>query len=302
MICGKLCGMIGEKRKTTRSGYVITHIELKKINLEFNQIANDLINRGENNADGALARLMKYIEETSFIHDIVHSAIDGVNFDFKKCFPVLQGDRFNIPQDESHYIKAQYDYMKYIIDDQNNTSVRGEAHNYCFSTSSWDAMVQKFLKDAFKPMIDYIENSISLKMIDLEDYSTKVKPNIVQNIANNYGTANALGAGSIVSTNSTNVLTDNINALLSKIIPAIDDILEISNDDKESIKDDLESIQEQVNSLEPKKKRMEKALSGIKIFINNVATKATAALAVKAITDTDWNQLIQYIEQFINPV
>lgn len=282
---------------------MITYTELRKISLEFRRLSSNLLRSGREDSDVALARLMKYIEATTFIHDTVHNAIDSVDFDFKQCFLIEDTGwhGVNIPEDEYCHLKAQYDYMNFILGDEKK-SVGGEARQYPHSSKSWSEIIQEFLDTAVKPMIDYINDAISTEMIVIEEYEKKAPPSIVQNIGNNYGTLNAQGTGSIVSTNNTSVMINDINNLLSKIIPSIENIIDVTDDEKESIKDDLESIQEQVNSPEPKKSRMRKSLDGIKKFAQEFSMKLAVSLAAGAVTNADWNLLIQNIEQFIGQI
>ena len=276
---------------------MITYTELRKISLEFRRLSSNLLRSSREDSDVSLARFMKYIEVIPFIHDTIHNTIDNVDFDFRQCFVIEDTGwhRINIPEDEACHLKAQYDYMNFILS-EGKKSVSGEAIQYPHSSNHWNDIIQEFLDDAIKPMIDYINDAISTAMIDIEEQK-EMAPSIVQNIGNNYGTLNTQGSGSIVSTN--NAYIKSINELLSKIIPTIDDISEVSNADKESVKDDLESIKEQINSSEPKRSRIQKALAGIKSFVGNFTMKLAATLAVGTVTSTDWNLLIQGIEHFI---
>lgn len=280
-----------------------TYTELRKISLEFRRLSSNLLRSGRDDSDVALARLMKYIETTTFIHDTIHNAIDNIDFDFRQCF-LIDGSGWhgiNIPTDEYQHLKAQYDYMSFILSEPNK-SVSNEAFNYPHSSKSWSDIVQEFLDNAIKPLIDFINDAISTEMIIIEEYEKKTIPSIVQNIGHNYGTLNAQGTGSIVSTNNINVAIKEINELLSKIIPSIDNIADVSDDGRESIKDDLESIQEQINSPEPKKSRLRKSLAGIKKFTEEFSMKLAVSLAAGAVTSADWNLLIQNVEQFIGQI
>ena len=49
----------------------------------------------------------------------------------------------------------------------------------------------------------------------------------------------------------------------------------------------------------PKKNRIGKALAGIKKFVGNFSMNLAVTLAVGAVTGTDWNLLLQKIENFI---
>ena len=278
---------------------MITYAELRKISLEFRRLSSNLLRSDRENSDVSLARLMKYIETTPFIYETIHHAIDKVDFDFKDCFLIESTgwNGINIPEDEVCHLKAQYDYMNFILS-EDKRSVSNEAYHYPHSSEHWSDIIREFLDNAVKPMIDYINDAISAEMIVIEE-EKKMTPSIVQNIGSNYGTLNVQGSGRIVSTNKTSIMIDDINELLSKIHSAIDDITDVPDLDRESVKDDLDSIQEQINSPEPKRSRMQKALLGIKKFAKDFSMKLAVTLATGAVTGADWNLLIQKIEQFI---
>ena len=65
-------------------------------------------------------------------------------------------------------------------------------------------------------------------------------------------------------------------------------------------KDDLESVKEQINAPAPKKKRLQKAVDGIKKFFGDFSPQLAAALAAHAITTADWNAMITAIEGMIS--
>ena len=67
----------------------------------------------------------------------------------------------------------------------------------------------------------------------------------------------------------------------------------------ENVKDDLEMIQEQLKSDAPKKNRIGKALAGIKKFAGDFSMRLAVSLAAGAVTGTDWNMLLQQVENFI---
>lgn len=119
-----------------------TYTELRKISLEFRRLSSNLLRSGRDDSDVALARLMKYIETTTFIHDTIHNAIDNIDFDFRQCF-LIDGSGWhgiNIPTDEYQHLKAQYDYMSFILS-ESNKSVSNEAFNYPHSSKSWSDIV-----------------------------------------------------------------------------------------------------------------------------------------------------------------
>lgn len=275
-------------------------LELRKVSLSFRRVSSNLLNTDRDSADVCLTRFLKFIDDTPEISKIIHSAIDGIDYDFNNCFGINDyGRDCKIPVDEKEHLKAQYDFAHSIADDEKDNVLK-EAFKVYRSPNS--DKVREFISDYFKPMIDYINDAISTEMIILEESESKMNPSIIQHIGANYGTMNTQGTGSIVTTNNTNVVLNDINSLLSKILPSIDAIEDISDDDKESITDDLESIKEQVNAKEPKKSRLQKALANIKKFAGDFSMKLAVSLAVGAVTKVDWNLLIQNVEQFISQI
>ena len=158
-----------------------------------------------------------------------------------------------------------------------------------------------FLDIAFKPLIDFINDAISKEMILMEEQ----KPlGVTQNIGTVYGTVNQQGGGTINS--ETTVLAGNldqiaeIEKMIEKILPHLDDIPDIPKDAADDVKDDLESVKEQINAPAPKKKRLQKAIGGIKKFFGDFSPQLAAALAAHAITTTDWNAMIASVEKLIS--
>lgn len=274
-------------------------LELKKLSLSFRRISSNLLNSASDNADVNLIRFIDYIDKTEIIHDILHNAIDGIEFDFTECF-ISQYSYgrcgINIPVDVSEHLKAQYDYAKWIIGTEKVCVWNQTLQLYrSYSTDK----IQKFLCDCFKSMIDYINDELSsLIMIEEDEEKKNTQTSIYQKIEQNYGTINAQANGTIKSYNGiTNV--DNIISLIEKILASLPQLTNIDVDEIESVKDDLEVIQEQLSTEAPKKNRLSKALVGIKKFAGDFSMKLAVSLAAGAVTGTDWNMLIQQIESFI---
>lgn len=93
--------------------------------------------------------------------------------------------------------------------------------------------------------------------------------------------------------------TEKILDLLEKIIPSVDKIAGVPQSDLEDVKDDLLSVEEQISSLAPKKNRLQKALTGIKGFLEQISTKVAVTLAADGITKIDWELLVSKIEEYI---
>lgn len=58
--------------------------ELQLTSKDFRDYSSNLMNSNRENASVNLVRLMKYIEENPTIHEIVHTAIDNVDYDFNE--------------------------------------------------------------------------------------------------------------------------------------------------------------------------------------------------------------------------
>lgn len=274
---------------------MISKKELRSISLDFRRVSSNLLTTGHEQAGVSLARFYKYINETGWIYALLEPIITETNYDFQKCFMADdRGREFQIPVDEKEHIKAQYDYMHYIL--ENNVYIVGLAMRHCLGEKKFDNMVRTFFSDAFKPLIDFINDAISKEIILLEEEN---KQNMNVNIAANYGTANFQGSGVINSENIVNPISDEIICLIEKILPSLEYIKDVPVEQKESVQDDLESIQEQIASATPKKSRLQKALNGIKNFVIGFPKALAVNMATTAITNTDWTTLIEQIETFI---
>lgn len=273
---------------------MITHKELRSISLDFRRISSNLLTTGYEQADVALFRFYKYINETSWIYSLLEPIIIETDYDYRKCFMVNNGGgEFQIPADEKEHIKAQYDFMRYIIE-TDKVNILGLAMRHCMGENEFNRIVQKFFLDAFKPLIDYINDSISKEMILVESDAAPVFD------FENYGTANFQWTGTINSTNTVNLASGEIKQLIEKIMPSLECMNNVPDEERMSVKDDLESIQEQLVATAPKKSRMQKALRGIKEFVKSFPASLAVNVATTVIVNADWTSLIQQIELFIS--
>ena len=273
-------------------------LDLRKISLSFRRASSNLLNSDRDNAEVNLIRFVNFIDETPLLHKIIGEAINGVEFNFEECFITSDFGHLiiKIPVDEKKHLKAQYDYAKAMIVREDIT-IHSETMKAYRGIS--DDKYQAFLTDSLKPMIDYINDQISMEMILAED-SAKPVP-LVQNFGDNYGTFNNQSSGTINSQNTINMNKDILN-LIDRIVASLDNIKDISQEDIEYVKDDLESITEQINSSSPKKNRLQKALNGIKKFASDFTMKVGVSLATGAVTKMDWAQVIDLIENYINNI
>lgn len=278
----------------------MNYTELRKLSLEFRRLSSNLLCSNDDNADVNLSRFLKYINQSDFISNVINQKITGVEYDFRECFLIeTRGwSDFNIPTDEAQHIKAQYDYMVYINDTE-KVSVRNQALSYCWAENNISEMIQKFLDAAFKTFIDYINDQISMEMIVMdEERKNNIGNTFIQNIETVHGSANQQVNGII--NNYNNGDSDDILKLIDKILPSLSLISEVDSEEVDSVQDDLEMVQEQLKTKEPKKSRIRKALSGIKKFAKDFSMKLAVSVATNVVTGTDWNMLIQQLENFVN--
>ena len=264
--------------------------------MEFRRISSNLLTSNYDNVNVNLTRFKRFIDEKQFINKLLHKEIDNIEYDFRTCFH-FDGPDWNfmeIPIDERMHIRAQYDYITYIIEYDNCNVVR-HALSYPHSQNNVNQMIQNFVREAFKPLIDFLVDAITKEMIKAEEYKTHTAA-MVQNIGNVYGTAIQGNPGT--SINTTN-LTEN-EKLLELLSLAMQNInqFDAPEDLKKNFKDDLEIITEQINSQAPKKSRITKALEGMKKFISEFEMKIAVSVAANGVAEFDWSALIQYIEKY----
>jgi hypothetical protein len=278
----------------------MNRVELRKLSLEFRRLSSNLLNSTDDTADINLSRFLKFIDGNELISAFIKDKISGVDYDFKKCFCIEGSDwaGFNPPEDEACHIKAQYDYLMFINNDD-KISVRGQAMQYCWSSRKLNDIIQRFLDMAFKPLIDFINDQISMEMIVCDEEEKNMGGNTyIQNIGNVTGSANQQNSGVINTYNTIND-TGSMISLIDKLLASLPEIQGVDTEEIENVKDDLEMVQEQLKSGEPKKNRIGKALVGIKKFVGEFAMKLTVSLATGAVTGMDWSMLLQQLENFI---
>ncbi len=278
----------------------MNYTDLRKLSLEFRRLSSNLLNSTDDNADVNLSRFLRFINGNELISSILQEKIANTEFDFKECFDFEAHGwaGLYIPKDEESHLKAQYDYMTFI-DSTEKISVRNQAMRYCWSDKKINIIIQKFLDMAFKSLIDFINDQISMQMIIMdEERKTAYGNTFIQNIETVNGAANQQAEGVINNYNSSSDISC-ILELIDKIIPTISSLTFMDEAETENVKDDLEMIQEQLKSKEPKKNRLKKALSGIKTFIADLSTKVAVSVASGAIISTDWAELLQKLETFI---
>ena len=281
-------------------GGYMNRLELRKLSLEFRRLSSNLLNSTNDTADINLSRFLKFIDGNELISVIIQDKISGVDYDFKKCYAIGCSGwaDYNPPEDEACHIKAQYDYLNFI-NNENTVNVRSQAMNYCWSDKKINTIIQNFLDMAFKPLIDFINDQLSMEMIAYDEEEKAMGGNTyIQNIETVNGSASQQNSGVINTYNTTND-TSSMLELIDKLLASLPEIQGVDEVEIENVKDDLEMVQEQLKTDNPKKNRIGKALVGIKKFAGDFSMKLAVTLAAGAVTGADWGMLLQQLENFI---
>lgn len=190
-----------------------------------------------------------------------------------------------------------YDYANYIANSENE-SIEYQARRYPCSSKKWSEMIQNYLNDAIKPLIDFINDSISKEIILVQQEGNVVS--MTQNIETVNGNVVQQQRGKVNITNQTGIPGEDLKDLIEKIMASLPEIKDVDTDEIDSVKDDLESLQEQAKSPTPKKTRMQKALDGVQKFFSDFGMKVAVTVAAKTVTAQDWTALIQQAGLFIS--
>ena len=175
----------------------MNRLELRKLSLEFRRLSSNLLNSTDDTADINLSRFLKFINGNELISGIIQDKISGVDYDFKECYDIGSADwaDYTPPVDEACHIKAQYDYLNFI-NNENTVNVRSQAMNYCWSDKKINTIIQNFLDMAFKPLIDYINDQLSMEMIVYDEEEKAMGGyTYIQNIETVNGSASQQNSG-----------------------------------------------------------------------------------------------------------
>lgn len=270
--------------------------ELRKISLEFRRVSSDALYTTYEVGNLHLIRLRKYIEENQNLMKIIEDIIVGIEVDYNSEFIITDNYwiEYNVPVDKAKHIKAMWDYLKELTQDEKDLTGIGIRFQ-CDSTKYTDR-IRSFISKIFKPLIDFLVDSLSMEIMLLED-ELKDKINISQYIGQNYGTANVANRD-ITSTNYVNINEiQEVNKLISEIIDELNKINQ-SSEEIEEFKDDIEIIKENVNDKNPNITKLKKAYKSIINFIKDIPAKIV-------VTDTIINnskKLIDYIKGIIETI
>ncbi len=253
----------------------------RKISLDFRRNSSNMLNTKYDDGLLYLIRFKEFIDKNDIIRQILEDLWTDLSKDFNEKLVSEENNsgwsNFSIPIDESKHLKLCYDYLNKIIED--DVDLTGLSCTFLLTSSKkYNDKIREFLKKAFKPLVDYINDQLSQKIMELTGVNQAMSQ-ITQNIKNNYGTASAVGTGTISSVNNVSV-TDvgAIKNLCSDILKDLAGLNIFSEDDKEIIIDDIETIQSEISSDSPKKIKLKKAWNSIQGFLPKIPTGIGVAL------------------------
>lgn len=270
-------------------------IEYRKTSQAFRRVSSNMLTTKYDDGNIQLIRFRKFIEENELINNIIKEKIKNIDYDYKDNFIIKNAGWYNIsiPIDECEHIKAMCDYLSDITNEEKN--IRGIACSFYHSSGTWNDIIREYLNKAFKPLVDFIVDGLSMEMMGIESITSET--HIYQNINKNYGTA-SIAQGNIKSSNKVklndlNSINEIVNSLKALIIES-----EIDGNTKEEVIDDLETIEQEIYVENPKQIKIKKALNGIK----NFTSKIPEGVAKATIIVTQCGELYKQLKPFIEKI
>ena len=270
----------------------MTILEYKKVSQAFRRVASNMLTTKYDQRNKPLIRFRKFIQENELINAIIQKKINNIDYDYKEKFIVETSgwSSIVIPIAESEHIKAMYDYLLDMTNGEKD--IRDIAYNICHSSGKWDEIIREYLDKVFKPLVDFIVDSLAMEMIGMENI--KQETHIHQNINKNYGTA-SIAQGNIESIN--NVTLNDLQDI-KELVESLRGLIineEFDEELKEEVIYDLEDIEQEINNDNPKEGKIRKAWKGVKNFVSKIPEGVKKA----AIIATECGILYEKLKPFI---
>lgn len=252
----------------------------REISLDFRRTSSNMLNTKYNDGLLYLIRFKDFIDKNNVVFNILESVWSDVPTGFNDEF-VLKDESsgwnyFSIPVEEAKHLKLCYDFLTKIVEEDTDLS-RLSREFLLTSSKKYDDNIREFLRKAFKPLVDYINDRLSKKIMELTGVNQYMS-RVTQNIENNYGTASVLGAGNISSVNNISMETESIRILCSDILKSLEELNIVSDNDKEIIIDDIDTIQSEIFLDNPRGIKVKKAWASIQKFLTKIPSGIGVAL------------------------
>lgn len=271
-------------------------IKYRKVSQSFRRLSSNMLKTDYNDGNIQLIRFRKFIQENELINNIIQEKIRDIDYDYKGNF-IVEDDSWSsisIPIDDGEHIKAMYDYLIDITNEEEDIRWRAQKFSRSSGSKKWNDIIREYLDKAFKPLVDFIVDSLSMEMIGMENI--KQETHIHQNINKNYGTA-SIAQGNIESVN--NVTLNDLKDV-KELVESIKDLIikeEIDEEIKEEVVDDLETIEQEINSENPKHVKIRKAWYGVKSFISKIPEGVKKATIIATQCWESYEKLKPFIEK-----
>lgn len=269
-------------------------IDYRKVSQAFRRIASNMLTTKYDEGNIQLIRFRKFIQENELINSIIQDKIRNIDYEYKGNF-IVEGDGWSsisIPIDESKHIKAMYDYLLDITNEEED--IRGRARKFYHSSSKWNDIIREYLDRVFKPLVDFIIDSLSMEMMTMENSGQET--HIHQNIQNNYGSANIAQRDVQSITNFNNNDSEEIIRLVNSLKEVLSNE-EIEEEAKEEVIDDLETIEQEIKNESPKHVKIRKAWQGVKKFMSEIPERLVKATIIVTQCEELYEKLKPFIEK-----
>ena len=254
--------------------------EYRKTSLEFRRLSSNFLRTTDADNFLYVKRLYAYLNDQKIIQQIINDAISTSEYDCEQFITenkhsMMRGYEVNVPINEADHIKALYNLLEELAA-MEDKRLYGIAVGFV-SHKGFNETIQNFLDKMFKPLIDFITDSLSKEMMVLEQNMPTSKFN--QHIENNYGTANA---GELISS------TQNSGIDISELSKIIETIKHTSSllenvEDKETVQEYIEVIETELNNKHPKKSLLKTAMTGLKAIKGSVEFSAAIVAIIQFI-------------------
>lgn len=247
--------------------------ELRKIQYDFNSIANRLLQADYQDYTGVLSKFLTYVDSTPIIIDYIKGC-GNCDWELEEEIKEVQSSYgryiFSTGDTEDEEVRNVYAVLHYLADN-NNTIYRGIAMGYSHSDGFQDKI--KGFNDRFvMVLIRHVERYLTKVGIDMG-----LDEKIVYNVTVENGQ-------SIIATDgSTVTATNQVGAdggELAKLIAAVQSATgSLPPEDKEAVMESLEVIEAEASAEKPKKSMLKTALATLNA-IKGVAEFGAAVAAL----------------------
>lgn len=268
--------------------YEITKNELKKLSLNFRNIASRLLNTDYLYGMENLKRFIDHIENTPLIFNFI-SNNNKTEYDIKKIIKDMEWNSlYSLPNEKEDEIAFIYQLLKYGLDNYNRYFIL--AKNY-EPGGNFQVKTDSFNKNVVLPFVQHIISYFDELIIDMgldEKKSTHIEVS-----GGTVGQFNLSQDQSILFADQTNINNDlsEINNLFESFIDLLKQEI-ISENDKVEIKELVSIMKEEINSKNPRKSLIKAIFDKLKTFLDIFKDGTTIAITLMTIIDA--------IKNFIN--